>query len=81
MNGAVTVLPSGRVKDAGAVSAVWNGTAHGSFRWIALTRTMRVVSSSEPWGRRSLILSAVVLLTQPLMVCRAGSHWWTKSST
>ena len=80
MKEAVTVVPRAVVNVPAAVAVVGKGAAHGSFRWIALTNTMRVSASIDPMGKRLAILSAVCALTQSLMASLAGSGRARKSS-
>ncbi|HEX3853097.1 MAG TPA: hypothetical protein VHW01_19175 [Polyangiaceae bacterium] len=68
-----TLLESLRVKCPGKVCWTSNALSQGNLRWIALTSTMRVFASSEPPGKRSLILSLVCVSTQSLIVSRAES--------
>ena len=81
MNGVFTVVPSPRVKVAGAVASVWKGLAHGSFRWIALTRTMRVSFVIAFDGRSGSIVPPVFVLTQSLIAVSALDGFFSKSST
>ncbi len=82
MKGVETVFPSPVVKSASSVREAGKmaADAQGSLRWMALTRTISVLPSIDPIGKRSLMRSAVSLLTQLLMVLRACSGAVAKSS-
>ena len=81
MKGTVTSDPSRRVKGPSAVASLGKGRAQSANRYTVLVRTRRVAGVSAPWGISSGMRSLVSPATQALMVARAASTAWAKSTT
>jgi hypothetical protein len=63
----VSLMPSPRMNAARMVASGSKDVAHGSFKRVAFTRTMRVYWSIEPAGNGLSMASSVSKLTHELI--------------